>query len=75
MPRVVLALLLVPAALAQEAPRATVARAIEAHGGMARLSQPRSDLLSMRGHLSTPDALRPFTNVLMVQLPGQFKSV
>ncbi len=71
------ALLLAPArpAAAQETPRATVERAIKAHGGTERLSQVRADKVRVKGTLIAAGKPAPFTAETMVQLPAQYKSV
>lgn len=63
-------------ALAQDVARAVVEKAIEAHGGMRRLSQVRADRVKLKGSvfLNDKDKPVPFTGETLVQLPGQLKS-
>src|SRR4051812_11760917 len=61
-------------ALAQDAARAAVERAIEAHGGMRRLSQLRADRVKIKGSLILNNKTVEFTGEMLVQLPGQLKS-
>lgn len=60
---------------AQDAARAVVERAIQAHGGMERLARNRSDRVRVRGALRADKSIVPFTCDVLVQLPDQFKSV
>ncbi len=62
-------------ALAQEAPRALIERAIRAHGGQERLARARADRVKMKGTLVVGTTKVPFVSETTVQLPGQFKSV
>jgi hypothetical protein len=60
----------------QEAARAIIERAIEAHGGEERLARNRATRLRYRGTLFLPmDATRSFIAETTVQLPNQFKTV
>jgi hypothetical protein len=71
------AALLAPAgpAAAQETPRATIERAIQAHGGAERLSLVRADKVKLKGTLIAAGKATPFTAETTVQLPAQYKSV
>ena len=71
------AALLAPArpAAAQETPRATIERAIQAHGGAERLSLVRADKVKLKGTLIAAGKAAPFTAETTVQLPAQYKSV
>lgn len=71
----VIAFLLGSLCHADESPRATVERAIAAHGGQEKLSRRRADRVKLRGTLHVGAAALPFTNEQTVQLPGQYKSV
>jgi hypothetical protein len=62
-------------AAAQETPRATVERAVKAHGGAERLSLVRADKVKVKGTLIAAGKAAPFTAVTTVQLPAQYKSV
>jgi hypothetical protein len=66
---------LVPAAPAQEAPRAVIEKAIAAHGGQERLAAVRADRVQLRGTIQVGQAALPFTSEVTLQLPGQLKSV
>jgi hypothetical protein len=60
---------------AQETPRALIERAIQAHGGQARLARARADRVKLKGTLLVGGNRVPFVSETTVQLPGQFKSV
>ena len=60
---------------AQDAARAIVAKAIEAHGGQERLSKLRADQVHVRGHLFVEGKETPFVGETFVQFPAQFKNV
>jgi hypothetical protein len=64
-----------PPAAAQETPRATIERAIQAHGGAERLSLVRADKVKLKGTLIAAGKPTPFTAETTVQLPAQYKSV
>jgi hypothetical protein len=68
-------LLLAGAARAQEAPRALIERAIQAHGGRARLEKARADHVVLKGKLLVGVSQVPFASATTVQLPGQYRSV
>jgi hypothetical protein len=59
---------------AQDPARAVIERAIQAHGGMERLSRNRIDRVRVRGALRVGNNIVPFTCDVLVQLPDQFKS-
>jgi hypothetical protein len=71
------ALLCAGAARAQDkdAARAVVEKAVEAHGGLDRLSRNRADWVTIKGVLSVGGKDRSFTAETIVQLPDQFKTV
>jgi hypothetical protein len=58
----------------ERAPREVILRAIEAHGGMKRLSQARADRVRLQGTLYVGKEGVPFTAQTTVQLPGQYKN-
>src|SRR4051812_15504662 len=60
---------------AQEEPRALIERAIQAHGGMERLSRVRADKVKLKGTLEVSGRTVPFVAETTVQLPAQFKTV
>jgi len=60
-------------ALAQDASRAVIERAIQVHGGMQRLSQLRADRVKIKGSLFLNDKAVAFTGETLVQLPAQLK--
>jgi hypothetical protein len=62
-------------ALAQDAPRTVIERAIRAHGGQERLARARADRVKMKGTIAVGTAKVPFVSETTVQSPGQFKSV
>lgn len=71
-----LAVVLVPMTLpAQQTARSVIEKAIEAHGGKARLSALRSERVKLKGTLHVGSAQMPFTNEQSVQLPAQYRSV
>jgi hypothetical protein len=57
----------------QDPSRAVVERAVEAHGGMQRLSKIRADRVKLKGSLFLGDKAIAFTGETLVQLPGQLK--
>jgi hypothetical protein len=73
------ALVLLPAlavpAPAQDAARAVIQRAIVAHGGLEKLGRVRADRVRLEGTLHIGSSAVAFSNDLVVQAPGQFKSV
>jgi hypothetical protein len=60
---------------AQDGSRAVIERAIQAHGGMQRLSQLRADRVKIKGSLFLNDKAVSFTGETWVQLPAQLKTV
>lgn len=60
---------------AQEGPRQVIEKAIQAHGGMDKLSKARADKVKLKGVLVLGQREVPFTAETSVQLPGQFKNV
>jgi hypothetical protein len=63
-------------AAADEPPADVIKRAIEAHGGMERLSKIQADWFKIKGWISSDGSKgRPFTAETFVQLPDQLKSV
>lgn len=71
----VLVLTLAPGLLAGQEPRAILERAVEAHGGMERLSRARADWIKIKGTLYVADKEVPFVGETTVQLPDRFKNV
>ena len=63
------------AARGQEEPRAVIERAIQAHGGMERLSRVRADKVTLKGTLVVSGRSVPFVAETTVQLPAQFKTI
>ncbi|MFO0878070.1 MAG: hypothetical protein U0840_12030 [Gemmataceae bacterium] len=59
---------------AQQTPQAIIEKAIEAHGGKARLAGFRSERVKLKGTLHVGSKPLPFTNEQAVQLPGQYRS-
>jgi hypothetical protein len=60
---------------AQDNARAILERAIKAHGGQERLTQVRADRAKLKGTLLLGDKRVPFTGEILVQLPGQMKTM
>src|SRR4051812_36274642 len=69
-----LVLLASPAVQAQETPRALVERAIQAHGGMERLSRVQADRIRLRGTLEVDGRRIPFLAETIVQLPDRYRN-
>lgn len=67
-------LALVSAVSAQDPARAMIQRAIVAHGGLDKLSAARADRIQFKGTLHVGTATVPFTDEVVIQPPGQFKS-
>jgi hypothetical protein len=69
-------LLLLPClCLGAETPQELIARAIVAHGGKARLSGTRAEIVQLKCVHFVGTTEVPFTNTLTLQLPDRFKSV
>ena len=62
-------------AAAQADPKAIVVRAIEAHGGEAKLAHFNAEQAKTRGTVHVGGKSIPFIGETYVQLPSQFKSV
>jgi negative regulator of sigma E activity len=60
---------------AQDAARAIIDKAVQAHGGTERLSRVRADKVQVKGSLFVEGKETPFTGETIVQLPGQFKNM
>jgi hypothetical protein len=71
----VLLLALAVRAPGQEEARALIQRAIVAHGGLEKLGRIRADRVQLKGTLYVGSSGSAFTNEVIVQPPGQFKSV
>jgi hypothetical protein len=72
---VVLALLCPALTIAQQSmPQQILERAIAAHGGVDRLSRSRCEQLRFRGNLHVGGKPIAFSNDVVVQLPGRYRS-
>jgi hypothetical protein len=65
----------VSAVPAQDAARAIIERAAQAHGGLERLGKLRADRIQVKGNIIVDGKETPFTGEVTVQLPTQFKNV
>jgi hypothetical protein len=67
--------LLVGPGRSQDTPQTIVARAIQAHGGMERLTRAQADRAKIKGTIFLNGKEVPFTSEILVQLPNKMKNV